>query len=141
MTLSEALQSINIHPIFPTPYEEYKSLSGMEHIYPTKQRMVYNIYMMLMEKAGKTFPKIDRFYIFGSSTSIYVDRHSDLDIAIALHIDHWDEESSYLNDLAKLISKETKGNFDLVFLNDPDIYSNARLMKEITQNGVLICAK
>ena len=77
-------------------------------------------------------------YIFGSSTSIYANRDSDLDIAINLSTDHWDEQDPYLNRIAKIISKETKGNFDLLFINDPDVYSNKRLMKEIIEKGVKI---
>ena len=118
---------------FPTPYKEYSHIKNMNKIFPTKQRLVYNIV-----NEFKNNNIIEKIIIFGSSITDKVKPTSDLDIAIKLNLNNkefngkFDEENVILNEIAKTISKITKGNFDLLFLDDKDIYNN-KIYDQITK--------
>lgn len=105
-------------------------MDNLNRINKIKQDQVINIINSLEHNNN-----IKQIIIFGSSVTDRCKITSDLDIAIELY--NFDEDSKEVNDIAKIISKNTDHNFDLIFLNDEDIIGS-KVENEIYKKGVKV---
>lgn len=98
-------------------------------IHPLMQKKIFEIYELIKNQQA-----IKKVILFGSSINIRCNQKSDIDLAILLKNEFFNQQNQ--NTISEEIQEITKYNCDIVWLNNLD--SKSRLYENIITKGVII---